>query len=212
MKKALLVVFVLALVAATVPATADYYRTKADYRAGKLTPGNPPGPKAGTDDCAMPTPITGGDPLSFSDTGDTTGATDTVSAVPLACNGNYVTVAGPDHIYTFTVGNNNMLSFSLSTSSTTYDPSIYSVSTCNDGNTCVSGAASDNCFATELAQPAGCPQSNSTEAYDFMYTPGTYFFYVDSFYSAATPTRATGPYTLTVTGQLPVELIEFDVN
>ena len=106
------------------------------------------------------------------------------------------------------------MTFQVSTTSQSFDPSIYSVTTCGDGNTCIPGAASDDCFATELPQPAGCEGSTSTEIFGpFMYNPGTYFFYIDSFYSSVSGMeRSFGDYTLTVTGNLPVELLEFTVD
>jgi hypothetical protein len=208
MKKVLLgVIALIAVCGVLTPAVADYYATKADYRQGRVTRG-PALPKAGTDDCTSPTSIPS---TPFNDTGDSTGATDSVNGIPLGCNGIYAQVAGGDHIYTFDVTAGNSLTFTLSTSSVTYDPSIYILSTCGDGNSCQIG--SDNCFSTQFVQPAGCQGDDSTEVINAPeLTAGTYFFYVDSFYPTDNPTSATGPYTLDVTGSLPVELIEFDVK
>jgi hypothetical protein len=45
-------------------------------------------------------------------------------------------------------------------------------------------------------------------------TPGTiHYFYVDSFFNAATdPSNAAGPFRLDVGGNLPVSLIGFEVE
>ena len=83
-------------------ALADYYATKADYRAGKLTPGEQVS-REGGDDCNSPPDM--GCPglfVPFIDSGDTTSATSNVDTIPESCNGKYATVAGPDHLYTFT--------------------------------------------------------------------------------------------------------------
>ena len=110
---------------AATPSMADYYATKADYRIGKLTPGGPSPDKAGTDDCTAPTSLNmlaGGGPV-IEDPGDTTGASSVIDAIPLACNGNYSTVAGPDHIYTFDVVPGNAMRFEVKTTDPDYDPS-----------------------------------------------------------------------------------------
>ena len=43
------------------------------------------------------------------------------------------------------------------------------------------------------------------------FVPQTYFLYIDSYYPPG-HFRASGPYTLQVTGSFPVELIEFTVD
>jgi len=211
MRKAFVCAFVILLVCGvTAVSLADYYATKADYRIGRLTPGGPSPDRAGTDDCVAPTSLslTGGFPVI--DPGDTTGATSIIDAIPLACNGVYTSVAGPDHIYTFDVGAATAtLSFQVTTSDPDYDPSIYVVTTCGDGTTCVNGAASDSCFAVNQAgNPCG---ANSDEAFGPVIFPqGTFFFVVDSFYQPGDPSgRDVGPYALTL---LPVELMTFTVE
>ena len=191
---------------------ADYYATKADYRAGKLTAGEQVS-KAGSDDCISP-PILdcpGGFFEVVTDTGDTTGAASDIDSIPLTCNGNYSTVAGPDHVYALEAEVGNALSFQLSTTDPDYDPSIYVVSTCTDGNTCITGAAADSCLAVNAA---GNPCANSNEAFvPVSFVQGTFFFVVDSFYSPGDPSgRDSGPYRLDVTGPCPVELLEFSVE
>ena len=147
MRKAVAFVFVAALLCgATAVTLADYYATKADYRAGKLTDGYPVAPRGGggQDDCSSPPVIAD---LDYSAANDTTSAASDVDDIPMACNGNYSIVAGPDHIYTFTAAVANQLTFTVTTTDDDYDTSIYTTSLCGDGNTCVTGAASDDCFA-----------------------------------------------------------------
>jgi len=143
---------------------------------------------------------------------DTTGADSSIDAVPLACNGNYTSQAGPDHVYQFTVGPGNSLSFLLSTTDPDYDPSIYVVSTCGAGNSCVLGAAADSCFALNAAgNPCG---ATSDEGFGpFSFEPSVYYFYVDSFYLPNNPNgRDSGPYMLSVTGTIAAELVDFTVE
>lgn len=189
-------------------AAGGHYATKADYRNGVMTPGEIP--LDGSDTCAAPPTIPGlGVGQMYNDTGTTVGKTNTVGTIPLACNGNYTTVAGPDAIYTFTTGPTPNPTFLVTTTSTTYDPSIYILGTCNDGTSCIVG--SDDCFGqTTPGNPCGAVSDES-----FGPTPlpasSTLFFYVDSFYGPASPNGA-GPYSLTVTGPLPVELIDFEIE
>lgn len=208
----LVLAFALAAAAIT-PTLANYYATKADARQGRMT-AEPGTTKTGFDDCTNPTSLADPQGGSVEDSGNTNFAANTVNAIPVACNGIWSQVRGADHIYTFDVGPGNALTFELSTSSRDYDPSIYVLSVCGDGATCVTGAAADNCTASRFGQTSPCPGTDSTETFSVSgLVPGTYFFYVDSFYSPnVNPTAAQGPYTLTVSGDLPVELIEFSVE
>lgn len=193
------------LVGAAVPhlavAQADY--TKADARNGVEAPVV----LDGGDTCGAAAAVVG--PLPFADTGTTVGASNTVSLLPLACNGNYTAVNGPDKIYTFTTsGGAGMVGFDVTTTEPNYDMSIYVLGTCDDGNSCIVGA--DDCFAANAAgNPCGASSDESIAATAF--ADGTYFFYVDSFYSVGGP-RAAGPFALDVTGTLPVELIGFEID
>ncbi len=143
---------------------------------------------AGGDTCAMPTLITS---LPYTDMGTTVGATNDIAGVPAACNGFYTTVNGPDVIYSVTMGAPpNNITFSLDPTGANWDPSIYVLTTCSDGMTCAAGRGADALGA------------NGTEVVTMTNVPaGTYFFYVDSFYSTASM-LAQGTYTLSVTGNL----------
>jgi len=197
-------------------AFADYYASKTDAQNGAMTPGErPAGPPAGsgsgsdsgTDTC--PGAVIPGSP--FGDNGDTTGATTTISVLPVTCNGNWTEADGPDHIYQLTPSGANSLSFTVTTADDNYDPSIYLVSICNDANSCVTGA--DNCWArNEGSNPCGAVSDESFTAPAL--TAGlTYYFYIDSWYSAGhTSGHGDGPYDFTLSGDWPVELMEFTVE
>ena len=89
MTRSLLVV-ALALAVPAVGAAEDewYYATKADAKAGRRTPGRPvvapqvQQPLAGGENCVTPTVIAS---LPFTDSDDTTGNTDDVSALAGQC-------------------------------------------------------------------------------------------------------------------------------
>jgi hypothetical protein len=189
-------------------AAGGHYATKADYRNGVLTPGEVP--LDGSDTCAAPTVIPGlASGETYNDNGTTVGKTNTVGTIPLSCNGNYTTVAGPDAIYTFTTNTGTNATFTVWTTSPTFDLSIYILATCNNGPSCVVG--SDDCFGeTTPGNPCGAV---SLEELGPVALPDstTLFLYVDSFYGVGTP-NGSGPYTLAVEGPLPVELIEFEIE
>ena len=74
-------------------------------------------------------------------------------------------------------------------------------------------AGADRCRARDEPQPAGCPILDSTETFSYSFVPGDYFLYIDSFYPTGNVDgRDSGPYTLEVTGSLPVELLDFTIE
>jgi len=165
---------------------------------------------AGGDGCFAPPTI--GLPLPFQDSGDTTGAVNDVNEIPATCASGYQPAYGPDHVYAFEVVSGNSLTFTVTTTSTTYDPMIYVVGACNDGATCVSGAFADDCGSVALPQP-GCGGAATESIGPITLPVGVYYLYVDSAFSTVTqPTQAQGPYELTVTGTVPVELLRFEVE
>lgn len=136
----------------------------------------------------------------YADSGNNTGATDIISTVPVTCS-QYGTVDGPQVVYSFVPGASANLTFTVNPTDGNYDPAIYLVSTCADGNSCVSGA--DNAYY-------GDPESFSVSTL----TAGTtYYLHVDSYYAVgSTYGSESGPYDLNVTGTLPVELQEFKID
>lgn len=136
----------------------------------------------GVDTCASPAPV-----LGASDTGDTTGKANDIATVPLGCNGNYLSVAGPEVLYRLVLGTGNAVTITV-TPSAGYDPSIYLLSTCGNGTTCNSGWGADKGLAgqAETLTLSGVPA-------------GIYYLAVDSFFPA-TDTQSRGTFTITATG------------
>lgn len=153
--------------------------------------------------CSTPPPVVPG-PLPFNDSGN--------SCVPTPVNAitNYGGVCatglpfpypGPEHIYQLNLGTGNSVAYSLSLTGSTGDLALFLVgSACGTGTNCV--AHSQDAIGPGVGPEliAAAPQ-----------TPGTYFLYIDSYYAIGNP-AACGSYTLSATGTLPVELIQFDVN
>ena len=196
-----------------------YYATKADEKARKLTPGRPAVPRgdaptAGGETCGTATAISA---LPFNDSDDTTGNVDDNGTLPAGCS-DYTTTAGPDLIYSFTAGPGNSIAFTATPTDTIYDVSIYVLGTCGSSATCVIGA--DACLADGQPQVPGCIDNNGDEDIPATaFATGTHAFYVDSFYAAGAPCGGqgnnlcgTGPYTLSVTGVLPAELIDIQIQ
>jgi hypothetical protein len=137
---------------------------------------------AGGETCETATPISS---LPFADSGDTTGHTNDRSTLPNTCS-TYATVAGPDVVYSLTLGTGNDVTITV-TPSGGYDTSIYVYQGCGPGESCVQGADAAQANEAETLTLAGL-------------SAGTYFLYVDAFY--ATAPIGVGPYSLSVTGDL----------
>ena len=218
--------FVAAALCASSSFAQGYYATKADARAGRLTPGpapvvtdSHPGIEAGTNACpgtAIADPGTGN---TYNDSGTTVGADSTVHAVQAGCS-NYTTVNGPDVIYQFDLGPLGSRGATLTilvtpTGATGYDPAIFTLSTAGPG--CPAGTlnAVTNCVNGADAGLANVAETISDAETDLM-PAGHYFLFVDSFYlagSAGNPNRHNGPYDLAFgVGALPVELLGFEVD
>lgn len=148
-------------------------------------------------DCGTPTAFTAS---PYADSGNNTGAPDIISTVPSACS-QFLTVEGPQVVYSFVPGSGANLTFTVNPTDGNYDPAVYLVSTCADGNSCISGA--DDALY-------GDPESFSVSTL----TAGTtYYLHVDSFYAVgSTYGSESGPFDLNVTGTFPVELQEFEIN
>ena len=203
-------------------AQGGYYKTKADEKAGRLTPGRPASapraeaPNAGGENCATATPIA---TLPFNDSDDTTGHVDDNSDIPGGCS-DYTITGGPDLLYTFTAGPGNNIAFNATPTDQIYDVSIYVLGTCGQSATCVIGA--DACLADGQPQVPGCTDGDGDEDIPGVldrFASGTHAIYVDSFYAAGVPCGAQGnnlcgegPYTLSVTGVLPAELMDIRIE
>lgn len=211
------------LASAATAQRSGYYATKADERAGRLTPGVQTAPSgavtnAGGDACAAATVIPNG-AGNFTDSGTTVGANNTVNTLNAGCS-NYTTVAGPDVIYTFALGavanRGTPLTITVTpTGATGYDPAIYTLSTAGTGCPAGTAVTVTNCVNGADAGLANTAETITDAETDAM-APGTYFLFVDSFYSAGTaaaPNRHNGPYDLVVGARpLPVELLDFSID
>jgi len=223
MRKAVPVLIASTLLLAGVAGAQDgYYATKADEKAGRLTPGHvaaAPGAKApnvGGETCGTATGIGS---LPFNDSDNTTGHINDNNAIPVGCS-DYSQTAGPDLIYVFSTGPGNNIAFNLNPTDNIYDPAIYILGTCGTSATCVVGA--DACLANGQPQPAGCTDGNGDEDIPAVlnrFANGTHAIYVDSFYGPGVPCGGqgnnlcgSGPYTLAVTGILPAELIDIRIE
>jgi hypothetical protein len=107
---------------------------------------------------------------------------------------------GPEHVYQFTVTAMNDLTFQVTPDmGSDYDPTIYILSECGNENSCVAFEDTGDEGQGEVIGP-------------LQLSPGSYYFYVDSFFGILPDARAEGPYELQVVGSLAVELIEFSIE
>jgi hypothetical protein len=109
---------------------------------------------------------------------------------------------GPEHIYQLFIGPGNNPAFSASLTGSTGDLALFLVNstTCGVGTNCVANSS-------DLIGPGAGPEAIPAAAY----TPGTYFLYIDSYYTVGSA-GACGSYSLTITPPLPAELIEFQIS
>jgi hypothetical protein len=150
---------------------------------------------AGTDACPG-TNIPSG--TSFSDTGTTLGATDTVHNTNNSCIQGpsifYTTPTGPDQIYKFVfpaVGSRTASCTISVTPTGGYDTEIYYLSV--GGGGCPAGTANvvSNCIkGTDFAGANGT--ETITDAQTDATPAGTYFLFIDSFYCGADGTLCNG--------------------
>jgi len=153
--------------------------------------------KAGGASCASPNVFTVSTASPFQDTGNTCGAPANVTSYQNAtCN--TVPYPGPELIYQIQLFANNNITVQLTPASA--DMGVFMVADCTTPTSCVDfhDAIGPGAVSTIPRLQAGS------------FTPGTYFLYVDSYY--ATGTASCGDYTLDVTGDVPVELINFSVE
>lgn len=139
--------------------------------------------------------------LPFSDTGSTCDGTNTISSYNSAvCQDNLpFPYPGEDTVYQITLGAGNNVGFSADLTGSTGDLALFLLGTCGTGSSCIdtSQDAIGVGAGPEVIEPAS-------------YAAGTYFLYIDSYYSAGS-SDSCGGYTLSVTGTLPVELESFEV-
>ena len=139
--------------------------------------------------------------VPFTAKGDTTGGANAINLVPDFCSAR-TTVDGPEAVFTFTPQAGANLTFTVTPLNADYDPAIYVT---------FAPAAADACLWGADANGPGQPETFTVSD---RLTPGTvHYFYVDSFFNATTnPLNAQGPFRIDVSGNLPVELLGFDVE
>jgi hypothetical protein len=137
--------------------------------------------------------------LPFSDPGNTCDNSNTITNYTGTCTLPFP-YGGENAIYQLTLGAGNAVAFSADITGSTGDLALFLVSTCGNGATCVANS-------TDLIGPGVGPEAIASASY----APGTYFLYVDSYYNAGSA-GSCGTYTLSVTGTIPVELMEFGIE
>jgi len=147
---------------------------------------------AGGDDCVSATTI---GTATYTDSGDTTGANNTIGNYSLATMPS--TYPGPDKFYKLVLTSATSVSASVSLTGSALDGVVYITKTCpaGTGNTL---AAADTVASSQDSIGAGV----GPEIVPLTLLPaGTYYIGVDSF--AASGAGSAGTYTLTVTSLAP---------
>ena len=155
--------------------------------------------KAGGADCAGATQAV--EPWPFSDTDNTCGKPALVSDYNNTGTGgpcNTYPYPGPELIYQYDVGAGNDVTVTLTPTNPT-DMGVFIVSDCANTLSCVG-------FADAVGGGAASMIAFGPDGL----TPGSYWVYVDSFYAAGA--ASCGDYTLSVSGTVPVVLMEFSVD
>lgn len=170
-------------------------------------------PKTGGADCASATQVMG--MLPYVDSGDTCGAPAVVSDYNnLGMGGPCSTYLypGPELIYRVDLGMNNDITVTLSPDDPA-DLGVFVVSDCMDSLSCVGFqdvalGGSESTVTFDAGQAGACSPTEPTVCPAI--PAGSYWIYIDSFYGAGA--ASCGTYTLTVSGTIPVELMEFTVD
>jgi hypothetical protein len=154
-------------------------------------------PRVGGENCTTPPTVISTTP--FVDSDNTCGNINDLTTYNGTCTLPFP-YGGEDLIYRLNLGTGNNVGYSADLTGSTGDLALFLIGTCGDGNSCVinSQDAIGPGVGPEIIAPT--PQA-----------PGDYYLYVDSYYDAGTP-GSCGTYTLTVTGTLPLELIDFSVK
>lgn len=141
--------------------------------------------------------------LPFTSAGGSTtcGLTNTITNYDTVCNANLpFPYPGPEAVFQLTLAAGNNVAFSMSLTGSTGDLALFLAgSACGSGTNCVASSQ-------DAIGPGAGPETIAAATY----AAGTYFLYVDSYYGSGA--ASCGTYTLSVTGSLPVELLQFEVN
>ncbi len=103
---------------------------------------------------------------------------------------------GPEDIYQLNLGAGNNVAFSADLTGSTGDLALLVLGTCGDGTSCVANSA-------DLIGIGVGPEVIAAASY----AAGDYYVYVDSYYAVGQAGNC-GSYTLSITGTLPVELLD----
>jgi len=155
-------------------------------------------PEVGSDGCPPAAFISGS--LPWNDTGDTCAGFTNGSGNYAGTCGLTFAYGGEDVVYEMTLTAGNSVGFSMDLTGSTGDLALFILGTCGDSSTCIvnSQDAIGPGAGPEVIDPANYPA-------------GTYYVYVDSYYAAGTA-GSCGIYDLTVTGNLPAELVSFSAE
>jgi hypothetical protein len=176
-------------------ASAQAKRSDPSFKADPNRPVPPQ--RVGGENCATPPTQISSTP--FVDSDDTCGNINDLTTYTGTCTLPFP-YGGEDLIYRIDLGTGNNVGYSADLTGSTGDLVLFLIGTCGNGTTCV-----DN--SDDFIGPGVGP-----EVIDPINRPvGDYYLYVDSYYDAGTP-ASCGTYTLTVTGPVPLEMIDFSVH
>lgn len=150
--------------------------------------------------CASPVTIAS---LPFSQAGNTCGGTNNITTYGGPCaTALPFPYPGPEDVWAITVNSGNALDISASLTGSTGDLALFFLTSCGDGSSCI-GNSQD-----AVGPGQGPEQLDPVDTSNL--APGTYYVYVDSYYSSGS--ASCGTYTLNVTGTLPVSLESFQID
>lgn len=166
--------------------------------------------RAGGINCASPTVV--GTP-TWSDSDNTCSGNNTLEDYWTgAPNCETYPYPGPELLYQIDLGTANEVQILLEPQ--TADLGVFLLSDCTSGLSCVTFFDAVGGGAPSLIAPGqtGVTVPGQPGTFDFapVSGPGSYYVYVDSYYASGV--LSCGSYNLTVTGNLPVELMEFKVE
>jgi hypothetical protein len=156
-----------------------------------------PPQRVGGEDCSTPPTQIATTP--FVDTDDTCGNINDLTSYTGTCTLPFP-YGGEDLIYRIDLGTGNNVGYSADLTGSTGDLALFLIGTCGVGTSCVDN--SDDFIGPGVGPEIIAPINRSN---------GDYYLYVDSYYDAGTP-ASCGTYTLSVTGPVPLEMLDFSVN
>ncbi len=140
--------------------------------------------------------------LPYTDSGTTCGATNDLTNYGGVCGTDLpFSYGGEDVIYAFTTTAGNNVAISASLTGSTGDLALFVIDT-----TCATAANCNHHSQDAVGVGAG-PELIAAASY----SDGDHYIYVDSYYGAGTA-GSCGTYTLSVTGNLPIELDQFSID